>query len=47
MRSDNHFDFSVTEGTPTLVGVSVFIDIDAAIHFATLKQNADKFFVFL
>ena len=47
MRSDNHFNLAITEGTATLVGVAVFIDIDAAIHIATLEQNADKLFVFL
>jgi hypothetical protein len=37
MRPDNHFNLAITEGTPALVGVSVFIDIDAAIHLATLE----------
>jgi hypothetical protein len=47
VRPNDHFDFAVTEGTPALVGVAVLIDIDAAVHLATLEQDADKFLVFL
>ena len=47
LRSDHDFNFAVAEGTPALVGIAVFIDIDAAVHVAALKQDADKFFIFL
>ena len=47
MRPDCDFDFPVAEGTPALIGVAVFIDIDAAVHIATLKKDTDKFFISL
>jgi hypothetical protein len=46
MRPNCNFNFAVTEGASALVGVAVFIDIDAAVHVAALEQNADKFFIF-
>ena len=45
MRPNRDFNFAVAKGAPAFVGVAVFIDIDAAIHLATLKQDADKFFI--
>jgi len=47
MRADRHFNFGVAKGAPSLVGIAVFIDIDAAVHVATLEQDADKFSIFL
>ena len=47
LRPNRNLNFAVTEGTPALVGVDVFIDIDAAVHVATLEQDSNKFFVLL
>jgi len=47
MRPDCDFDFPVAEGAPALIGVAVFIDINAAVHVATLKQDTEKFFISL
>ena len=47
LRPNRNLNFAVTEGAPALVGVAVFIDIDTAVHVATLEQDADKFFIFL
>jgi len=44
---NDHFDFAVTEGAPAFVGVAVLIDINAAVHLATLEQDTDIFLVFL
>ncbi len=45
MRSDQNLNFAVTEGATALVGIAIFIDIDAAIHVATLEQDADVLFI--
>ena len=47
MRPDNHLNFSITEGTAALVGVAVFIDVDATVNLTTLEQNTDKLFTSL
>jgi hypothetical protein len=47
MRPDRDFNFSVAKGASAFVGIAAFIDIDAAVYVATLKQDADEFFIYL
>jgi hypothetical protein len=44
-RTNTDFYHSKTFGASTFIGVTPFIDVNAAIDVATLKQNAQKFFI--
>jgi hypothetical protein len=44
-RTNTDFYYSKAFGASTFIGVTAFIDINAAIDVATLKQNAQKFFI--
>jgi hypothetical protein len=44
-RTNKDFYNSKTFGATTFIGVTPFIDINAAIDIATLKHNAQKFFI--
>jgi hypothetical protein len=43
--ANKNFYHSKAFGTATFIGVTALIDVNAAIDVATLKHNAQKFFI--